>query len=273
MAELRVIKRVILPVEAPEVTAHVTQRDKVGILGELELLLEVNDLLARLNLQQLGLGYLDGDTVAIGARDVELLVKDLNDSLDLKRQLSMNVLIDRRCVAHCCRAIFCSDWLFARVVMARLLIIGLLFEPTDRFLRCYLVYFAFTVLASLRLVLTRMVPARVTILAQPATEIDFRIGVAFIGCISKEFLSISLDDAVLRLLTHLWFILLHAIELLEVAAHDLFLIGLVVHGKLLLLCYDFLKLPGQLGRILLHLLILLFHSPPILLLFRIKNKL
>ena len=68
MAQLLIIKRVIGCIEAPKVAAHLVKRRKVCIFCQLELLLEVNDLLARFDLEKLGSGHLDHDSVAVRPR-------------------------------------------------------------------------------------------------------------------------------------------------------------------------------------------------------------
>jgi len=86
MAELRVVKGVMFFFEAPEMAAHVAENLKVCILGKLELLLKVNGLLVRVNLEQFCLGDLDHYLVAVGSRHCEVLLEHLNQILHFPRQ-------------------------------------------------------------------------------------------------------------------------------------------------------------------------------------------
>ena len=78
VAEFDIVERVILSIEAPEVAAHVSQGVEVGVLSQLELLLKIDNLLSRLDLQQLSLRHLNDDPVTVGPSDVELFVKYLD---------------------------------------------------------------------------------------------------------------------------------------------------------------------------------------------------
>ena len=84
--QLIVVKRVIFLVEAPKVATHVLERREVGLFRQLEFLLEVDDLLTRLDLQQLCPGHFDHDLVAVGAGHREVLLEHFDQVLDFARQ-------------------------------------------------------------------------------------------------------------------------------------------------------------------------------------------
>ena len=65
MAKLRVVKRIVSAFQAPEVTAHVLECLKIRFLGKFEFLLQINSLLAGLDLQKLCLTNFDHHFVAV----------------------------------------------------------------------------------------------------------------------------------------------------------------------------------------------------------------
>ena len=73
-------------IEAPEIAAHFVQRWEVSILRQFELLLEVDDLFARFNLQELCFGNFDHDSVTVGPLQRVLLLEHFDQVFDLARE-------------------------------------------------------------------------------------------------------------------------------------------------------------------------------------------